>query len=195
MLLGRNTMTNIDSILKSKDIPLETKVHKIKATDFPCLSLSAGVCSNSCPLNWWCYLCHPLPPSSPFAFNLSQHQNLFQWVSSLHQVAKVCSFSFSISLSNEYSGLISVRIDWFDLFAGQGTLKSILQDHNLKTSVLQHSAFFMVQLSVYDYWKNHSFGHVDLCWQVMSLLFDMLSRFLIASLPRGKCLLISWLQS
>ena len=195
MLLGRNTMTNIDSILKSKDIPLETKVHKIKATVFPCLSLSAGVCSNSFPLNWWCYLCHPLPPSSPFAFNLSQHQNLFQWVSSLHQVAKVCSFSFSISLSNEYSGLISVRIDWFDLFAGQGTLKSILQDHNLKTSVLQHSAFFMVQLSVYDYWKNHSFGHVDLCWQVMSLLFDMLSRFLIASLPRGKCLLISWLQS
>ena len=73
--------------------------------------------------------------------------------------------SFSISLSNEYSGLISFRINWFYLFAGQGTLKSLLQDHNLKASILQRSAFFMFQLSVHDYWKNHSFDYVDLCWQ------------------------------
>ena len=76
------------------------------------------------------------------------------------------SFSFSISPSNEYSELISFRIDWFDLLAVQGTLKSLLQDHNSKASILWHSAFFMVQLtSIHDYWRNHSFDHPDLCWQ------------------------------
>ena len=85
--------------------------------------------------------------TSPPAFNLFQHQDLFQWVSSSNQVAKYWSFSFSISLSNEYSGLISFRIDWFDLLAVQGTLKSLLQHHSSKVSVLQHSAFFMVELS------------------------------------------------
>ena len=80
-----------------------------------------------------------LPPFSP-AFNLSQDQGLFQWVSSLHQSAKYWSFGFSISPSNEYSGLISFRMDWFDILAVQGTLKSLLQYHNLKASVLQRSA-------------------------------------------------------
>ena len=90
---------------------------------------------------------HPLlSPSSP-AFNLSQHQSLFQCVSSLHQVAKFWSFSFSVIPSNEYSGLISFRIDWLDLLAVQGTLKSLLQHHSSKASVLWHSAFFTVQLS------------------------------------------------
>ena len=89
---------------------------------------------------------HPLPFPSPPAFKLSQHQGLFQWVSSLHQVARYWSFSFNISPSNEYSGLISFRIDWFDLLAVQGTLKSLLRHHNSKASVLQHSAF-MVQFS------------------------------------------------
>ena len=88
---------------------------------------------------------HPLlPPSSP-AFNLSQLQSLFQWVSPSHQVAKY--WSFCISPSSEYSGLISFRIDWFELLSVQGTLKSLLQHHDLKASVLQHSAFLMVQLS------------------------------------------------
>ena len=73
--------------------------------------------------------------------------SLFQWVSSSHQVAKVMEFHFSISLSNEYSGLISFRIDWLDLLAIQGTLKSLLQHHSSKASILQHSAFFIVQLS------------------------------------------------
>ena len=91
---------------------------------------------------------HPLSSPSPPTFNLSQHQGGFQWVSSLHQMAKVfCSFSFSISPSSEYSGLISFRMDWLDLLAVQGTLKSLLQHHSSKASIIRHSAFFIVQLS------------------------------------------------
>ena len=90
---------------------------------------------------------HPLSSPSPPAPNPSQHQSLFQWVSSLHQVAKVWSFSFNISPSNEYSGLISFRIEWSDLLAVQGTLKSLLQHHSSKASTLRLSAFFIVQHS------------------------------------------------
>ena len=92
--------------------------------------------------------------------------------------------------------LISFRVDWFD-FAVQGTLKNLLQHHSLKASILWHSSFFMVQLSpsIHDYWKNHSFDYTDLCSKVMSLLFNILSRFVIALLPRIKHLLIPWLQS
>ena len=90
---------------------------------------------------------HPLSSPSPPTFNLSQHQGLFKWVSSSHQVAKVLEFSFSISPSNEYSGLISFRMDWLDLLAVQGTLKNLLQHHSSKASILRHSAFFTVQLS------------------------------------------------
>ena len=90
---------------------------------------------------------HPLSSPSLSALNLSQHQGLFQRVSSSHQVAKVLSFSFSISPSNEYSGLISFRMDWLDLLAVQGTLKSLLQHYSSKASILRHSAFFIVQLS------------------------------------------------
>ena len=90
---------------------------------------------------------HPLPSPSPPTFNLSQHQGLFKWVISSHQVAKYWNFIFNISPSNEYSGLTSFRIDWLDLFAVQRTLKSLLQHHSSKASVLQHSAFFIVQLS------------------------------------------------
>ena len=90
---------------------------------------------------------HPLLSPSPPTFNLSQHQGLFKWVSSLHQVAKYWSFSFNISPTNEHSGLISFRMDWVDLLAVQGTLKSLLQHHSSKASILQHSAFFIVQFS------------------------------------------------
>ena len=83
---------------------------------------------------------------------------------------KYWSFSVSISLSNEYSGLISLGIDWLDLLAVQGTLKSLLQHCSSKTSVLQHLIFFMVQLSHRDYWKNHSFDYMDLCWQCLCSL-------------------------
>ena len=90
---------------------------------------------------------HPLSSPSPLTLNVEKHQGLFKWVSSSHQVNKVLSFSFNISPSNEYSGLISCRIDWLDLLAVQGTLKSLLQHHSSKASVLQHSAFFVVWLS------------------------------------------------
>ena len=89
---------------------------------------------------------HSLSYPSP-AFNLSQNQGLFKWVSSLYQVAKVLEFQFSISPSNQYTGLISFRMDWLDLLAGKGTLKSLLQHHSAKASVLRCSTFFMVQLS------------------------------------------------
>ena len=90
---------------------------------------------------------HPLSSPSPSALNLAQHQGLFKWVSPLHQVAKYWSFSFNISPSNEHPGLISFRMDWLDLLAVQGTLKSLLQHHISKASILRHSAFFIVQLS------------------------------------------------
>ena len=92
---------------------------------------------------------HPLLSPSPPTFNLSQYQDLFQWVGSSHQVAKYGSFSLNISSSNEYSGLISLRTDWLDLLAVavQGTLKSLIQHHSSKTSILWHLAFFIVQLS------------------------------------------------
>ena len=84
---------------------------------------------------------HPLSSPSPSAFNLSQHQGLFKWVSSSHQIAKL---SFSISPSNEYSELISFRMDWLDLLAVQRTLKSLLQHHSSKASILRHLAFFII---------------------------------------------------
>ena len=90
---------------------------------------------------------HPLLSPSPPTINLSQHQGLFKWVSSLHQVAKVWSFSFNVSPSSEYPGLISFRMDWLDLLAFQGTVKNLLQPHSSKVSVLHCSAFFIVQLS------------------------------------------------
>ena len=107
------------------------------------------------------------------------------------------SFSFSISASNEYSGLISFRMDWLDLLAVQGTLKSLLQHHSSKASILQHSAFFIVQLS-YPYMttgKTIPLTRWTFVGKVMYLLCNMLSRLVIAFLPRSKCLLISWLQS
>ena len=108
-------------------------------------------------------LSHLLSPSSPLALNLSQCQGLFQWVSSSHQVTKY--WSFSISPSKEYSGLISFRIDWFDLLAVQGTHKSLLQHHNSKASILWHSAFFMVQFSQLCLLENHSFDFMKVCCQ------------------------------
>ena len=107
------------------------------------------------------------------------------------------SFSFSISLSNEYSGLISFKIDWFGLPEVQGTLKSLLQHHSSKVSILQCSAFFMVQLS-HSYkstGKTIALTRQTFVGKVMSLLFNMLSNLVITFLPRSKCLLISWLQS
>ena len=110
---------------------------------------------------------------------------------------KYWSFSFSISPSNEYSGLISFRMDWLDLLAVRGTLKNLIQHHSSETSILQRSAFFMVQLS-HPYMttgKTIALTRQTFVGKVMSLLFNMLSRFVIAFLPRRWRLLISWLQS
>ena len=107
------------------------------------------------------------------------------------------SFSFSISPCYEYSGLISFRIDWFDLLAVQGTLNSLLRHHSSKTSILWHSAFFMIRL-LYPYMttgKIIALTRWTFVSKVMSLLFNMLSRLVITFLPRSKHLLISWLQS
>ena len=115
----------------------------------------------------------------------------------MSQWPKYWSFSFSISPSNEYSGLISFRTDWLDLLAVQGTLKSLLQHHSSKASILHHSAFFMVQLS-HPYMttgKTIALTRWTFVSKVMSLLFNMLPRLVMVFLPRSKCLLISWLQS
>ena len=131
---------------------------------------------------------HPLSSPSPPAPNPSQHQSLFQWVNSLHEVAKLWSFSFSISLSKEHPGLISFRMDWLDLLAVQGILKSLLQHHSSKASILRCSAFFTVQLS-HPYMtigKTIALTTRTFVSKVMSLLFNMLSRLVIAFLPRSK---------
>ena len=131
-------------------------------------------------------LCHPLLI------------RVFSKKSVLHiRWPKYRSFSFIISPSNEYSGLISFRMDWLDLFAVQGTLKSLLQHCSSKESIFRHSAFFIVQLS-HPYMtteKTIALTRWTFIGKVMSLLFNMLSRFVIAFLPRSKCLLISWVQS
>ena len=124
------------------------RLHGLQQTRLPCPLPSPRVCSNSCLLSWW-YL--PTISSSviPFSscFNLSQHR-VFSKELVLHiRWTKHWSLSFSISPSNEYSGLISFQIDWFDFLAVQGTLKNLLQHHSSKASVLQCSAFFIVQLS------------------------------------------------
>ena len=109
---------------------------------------------------------------------------------------KYWSFSFSVSPSNEYSGLISFRMDWLDLLTVQGYLKSLLQYHSLKASTLQHLAFFIIQLSsIYDYWKTTALIRQTFVCKAMSLLFNKLHRLVITFLPRNKHLLISWLQS
>ena len=119
----------------------------------------------------------PLSSPSLSALDLSHHQGLFAWVTSSRQVAKNQSFSFSISPSNEYSGLISFRIDWLDLVAVQGTFKSLLQHHSSKAPILWCSAFFIVQLS-HPYMtigKTKALTRQTFVDKVMSLLFNMLS--------------------
>ena len=121
--------------------------HGLQHARPPSLSPTPRVYPNSCPLSRDAIQpSHPLSPSPP-ALNLSQHQDLFKWVSSSSQVAKYWSFTFNISASSEHSGPISFRMDWLDLLAVQGTLKSLLQHHSSKASILQCSTFFIVQLS------------------------------------------------
>ena len=140
---------------------------------------------------------HPLLSPSPPAFNLSQHLGLFKWVSSSHQVAKALEFwlhhqSFQWIIRTDF-----FRIDWFDLLAVQGTLKSLLQHCISKVSILWCSAFFRVQVSrpYMTTGKTIALTRWTFVCKVMSLLFNMMSRFVIVFLSRSKSLLISWLQS
>ena len=138
-------------------------------------------------------LCHPLLLPSMFP-----SIRYFSNESALHiRWPKFWSFRFSISPSNEYSGLISFRIDWFAIFAVRGTLKSFLQHCNSKVSILQFSAFLMVRLShaYITIGKTIALIRQIFVNMAMSLLFNLLSRLVIASLPRSKWLLISWLQT
>ena len=139
-------------------------------------------------------LCHPLllPPSIFPSIRVFSNESILciRW-------PKYWSFSFSISPSNEFSGLISFRIDWFDLLAVQGTLKSILQHHSSKASILPYSAFFIVQLS-HPYMiieKTIALTRWTFVGKIIFLLFNMLTRLVIAFLPKSKHLLISSLQS
>ena len=138
-----------------------------------------------------CYpllLLPPIPPSIRVFSNESALQ--MRW-------PKYWSFSFSISPSNEHPGLISFRMDWLDLLAVQGILKSLLQHRTSKASILRHSAFFTVQLSLpyMTTGKTIVLTRRNFVGKVMSLLFNMLSRLVITFLPRSKRLLMSWLQS
>ena len=164
----------------------------------PCPSPTPGVYPNSTiksvvPSNYL-NLCHPLllqPSVLPSIRILSNESALhIRW-------PKYWSFSFNISPSNEHSGLISFRMDWLELLAVQGTLKSLLQHHSSKASILWCSAFFIVQLA-HPYMttgKTTALSRWTFVGKVMSLLFNMLSRLVITFLPRSKRLLISWLQS
>ena len=164
----------------------------------PCPSLSPKVCSNSCPWSRWC---HSTVSSSlvPFSFHLqsfpaSESFPMSQLFTSGVQSIGVSATS-SISSTNECSVLISFRMHWLDLLAIQGTLKSLLQHHSQKASILGCSAFMDQLTSLYDYWENIALTIQIFVGKVTSLLFNMLSRFVIAFLPRSNCLLISWLQA
>ena len=159
---------------------------------------NSQVYSNSCPWSWWC-----LPNISSSVVPFSSCPQSFPASGFSHESVlpirwpKYCGFSFNISPSNELPGLISFRMDWLDLLAVQRTLKSLRQHHSLKASLLQHSAFFIIQLS-HPYittGKTIVLTRQTFINKVMSLLLNMLSRLVTTFLPRSKHLLISWLQS
>ena len=194
------TPWTISSVQFSRSVVSNSlRPHESQHTRPPCPSPMPGVYSNSMSIELvmpssHLTLCRPLlllPPIPPslrvFSNELTLHM---RW-------QKYWSFSFSISPSNEHSGLISFRMDWLDLLVVQGTLKSLLQHHSSKASILQCSAFFTVQLS-HPYMttgKTIALTRWTFVGKVMSLLFNMLSRLVITFLLRSKCLLISWLQS
>ena len=165
----------------------------------PCPSPPPWVYSDSFPSGQWC---HPTMPSSVVPF--SSCPQPFPASGSFSSESVLClrrpkcwSFSFSISPSNEHSGLISFRMDWLELLAVQGTLKSLLQHHSSKASILWCSAFLIVQLS-HAYMttgKTLALTRQTFVGKVMSLLYNMLCRLIITFLPRSKCRLASWLQS
>ena len=172
--------------------------HKSQHARTPCLSPTPGVHSDSCPSSPWCHpatsSCHPLLLLAPILPSIkifsSESTLCMRW-------PKYWSFSFSITPSKENPGLIFFRMDWLDLLAIQGTLKSLLQHHSSKASILRCSAFFTVQLS-HPYMttgKTRALTRWTFVGKLTSLLFNILSRLVITLLLRSKRLLISWLQS
>ena len=184
------------SVQFSRSVVSDSATPWIAAHQAPCPSLILRVCSNSYPLSRWCHLilCHPLLLLSSIFPSIRVFSNesviRIRWPKYWH-------FSFSTSPSSEYSGLISFRIVWLDLLAVQGILKSLLQHHSSKASILWCSDLFIVQVS-HPYMttgKTIALTRWTFAGKVMSLLFNMLSRLVITFLPRSKRLLISWLQS
>ena len=171
------------------------RLHGLQCARLACLSPNPGAYSKSCPSSQWCHpTSHPLSSPSLPDINLSQHQGFSNESVLPIRWPKYWSFSFSISPSNEHSGLISFRIHWLDL-AVQRTLKSLLQHHSSEVSILWHSAFFMIQPS-HPYMttgKTIALTRLIFVCNIMSLLFNMLYRLVIAFLSRRKHLLISWL--
>ena len=181
---------NCNSVHFSRSVVSDSlQPHGMQHTRLPSPSPAPRVYSNSCPSSQWCHpiisSCHPLllPPS------IFARIRVFSNESVLHiRWPQYWSFSFSISPSNEYSGLISFRIDWLDLLAVQETLKRVLQHHSSKASILWRSAFFIVQLS-HPYMttgETIALTRWTFVGKVMSLLFNMLPRFFIAFLQRAS---------
>ena len=185
---GQNSCYTLQNWMISSSVQFSRSVvsdflwpHESQHARPPCPSPTPGVYPNSCPSNRWC---HPAISSSAIPFS-SCPQSLPAWVFSNESTLrmrwpKYWSFSFNIIPSNEHAGQISFRVDWLDLLAVQGTLKSLLQHHSSKASILRHSAFVTVQLS-HPYMTTGK-----IIGKVMSLLLNMLSRLVITFLPRSK---------
>ena len=196
---GDDTHENPSSVQFSHSVMSDSLwPHEMKHARPPCPSPTPRVHPNPCPLSQWC---HPtilpsvvlllLPSIFPRIRVFSNESGLrIKWT-------KYWSFSFKVSPSNEHPGLISFRMDWLDLLAVQGTLKSLLQQHSSKASILMCSAFFIVQLShlYMTTGKTIPLTRRTFVDRIMSLLFNMLSRLVTTFLPRSRRLLISWLNS
>ena len=193
------SLNDISSVQSSRSVMFNSLwLQGLQHARLPGRSPTSGVYSNSRPSSLWCdptISSSVVPFSCPQSFPASGSFPVSQLFASGDP--KYWSFSFNISPSNEYSGLISFRMDLLDLLAVQRTLKSLLQHHSSKASILQHSAFFTVQLS-HPYMttgKTIALTRGNFVGKVMSLFFNMLSSLVISVLPRSKRLLISWLQS
>jgi len=194
---GVSASASVSSVQFSHSVVSDSlRPHELQHARAPCPSPTPGVHSNSRPLSWWC---HPAISSSVVPFS-SCPQSLPASVFSNESTLRMkwpnyWNFSFSITPSREHPGLISFRMDWLDILAD--SLKSLAQHHSSKASILQCSAFFIVQLS--NPYMTTGKTIVLTRWivfgKVMSLLFNTLSRLVITFLPRSKCLLLSWLQS
>ena len=188
----------IHSVQFSRSVVSNTvRPHEPQHARPPCPFPTPGVYPNPCPSSRWC---HPTISSSRSLLLLPSifpSIRVFSNESALRiRWPKYWSFGFNISPSNEHPGLISFRMDWLDLLAVQGTLKSLLQHHSSKTSILWHSPFFIVQFT-HPYMttgKTIALTQWTFVGKVMSLLFNVLSRLVITFLPRSKHLLISWLN-